>query len=253
MCRTKESISDKNRNCNNWWIPWVSIGLSIVAIVISIWRMTLFHASIFKDSFQFSYDKLGTIIGIILSAVALVISLYFIILGIGANSIRRDINNDARGAEQIIKDVVKEANGAVDSIRKDATKDIENESKENKVVFVTTIFELYSEVIGMTQAFFNTINFKEMEGIVSMQELRERIIELKLDQSRFVCNPRNLDIEDRIKEYIIQGVNFIKDLSSNKNDLILLETVMNKSTNQDIIGAAQNAYDKLKQELCPDS
>jgi uncharacterized membrane protein len=247
MCRIKESISDKNRNCNNWWIPWVSMGLSIVAIVISIWRMTLSQASIFKDDFEFSYDKLGTIIGIILSAVALVVSLYFIILGIGANSIRRDINNDANDAKQVIKDIAEEADRAVDSIRKDADcihNEIENESKDNKVIFVTTVYELYFEIIGMTEAFFNKIDIKK--EMIPVQELRERIIELKLDQSRFVCNPRNLDIEDRIKEDVIQGINFIKDLSSNKNDLDLIEAVMNKSTNQDIIDAAKNAYDKLK-------
>ncbi len=289
----KKTTTKKHNNYNNSWIPWVSLGLSFIAVVISIWRMTLANAYNYVKELEFSYDKLGTIIGILLSAVALVTSLYFIILGFRADRIRQGIEavaqetddatnaireNVAQETERIInnakintanetKKIIdnarsianSEAERIIDNANKiveEALSNIKSGAKDNRTMVVISIYELYSEVIAMTQSFFNSIRiFEEEDAVRGRNDISERIKKLKLDQCRFACDPQNLDIEDdvRVKEIIMKGIILIPDLNSNENDVKMLVEIMNKSNDPDIKGAAKFAIEQSKEKLHPDS
>ena len=242
---------------------------------------------------EFSYDKLGTIIGILLSAVALVTSLYFIVLGFRADTIRQGIEaaaqeaddatnairenvaqeteriinnakiNTANETKRIIDNARSIANSEAGRIIDNASKiveetlsNIKSGAKDNRTMVVISIYELYSEVIAMTQSFFNSISIFEEEDVIrGRNDISKRIKKLKLDQCRFACDPKNLDIEDdgRVKEIIMKGIILIPDLNSNENDLKMLVEIMNKSNDPDIKGAAQFAIKQLKEKLHPDS
>ncbi len=255
MGTKKDPLDEHNTSANKkWWIPWVAIGLAVFSLIISIWSVTLSNVRINNVDLEFSYDKLGTISGIILSAVALVISLYFIILGIGANSIRREINNDAEKA----KSTVEEINEAVRNAQSDIINDSE---KSRKSISVIVTYNLYSELIEMTQLLYGSfindsgcslIHYSDCSKTVKQRiQMSKRIIELKLAQTRNVCNVQNLDIEDKIQDIMVSSINIIKDLGTEEDDLRRLEEVRRNTKNKLIEYTAKEAYDTLDKKLHP--
>lgn len=222
----------------NYWFPKVILPLLVfISLIISIWSMVLSHASIDNNPLEFSYEALGTIIGIILSAVALVISLYFIILGISANSIRREIKNDVDNAKT-----------DVENARIDIKKYSEEANKQCSIT-AQTIYDGYSEAIAMIREFYSStfVNLpNHHSNSRQIEELGKQIIKLKLAECRFAINAESLDIAKRVS-----AINLIKELSTDENDLLLLKEVVNKTSDQAIKEVAQYAYDELMNKLNP--
>lgn len=263
MCK----INDSSKTCHliadkYWWLIWIVLGLAVISLIISIWSIILANAAIADDSsLIFDTNSLVTIIGFILATVALVVSLFFIILGIGSNSIRKEIKEDVKDAKREIGNIRNKADEVNNDIV-NTSNNIDKASKDNKEQSVTTIYNLYSDAIALTQRSYELINIKGNCSIIHhadckqiktvMDQFSKEITSLKLEQSRIACDKRNLDIEDRIMTLSISSINIIKDLSMEEDDLQRLKEVQENTKSDLIEYTARSAYEALYKRLHPE-
>lgn len=203
-------------------IAWISFGFSVSSCVVSVWSIVLANIRIEDcQELEFSYDKLGTIIGIVLSAIAIVASTYFIIIGLAANSARVEIRSDIKLAESEVKKY------------SEATED------QCKIT-AQTIYNSYSEAIASVRTLLNAVP----KG-VSGEKMDEMISSLKLAQARFSSKAKFIDLDIQL-----MGINLISNLSNDKTDMEFLKAIMDDPNERKIVKeTASHAYNVLEERL----
>lgn len=217
----------------------ILFGLVLLSLAISIWGIILFNSKVDCQQLEFSYDKLGTIVGIILSAFSLVVALFFIVLGIRADDIRKEIKSDAKESEELITGLIRQYHGRADDLSKKIGE------------FETIIYNLYSETIGMNKMSLDSVGLQKGCMIMNgancrhverlKEEMSGNLTKLKLAQARFVCQACFLD-----KDIRETGINTLVALSTDKTDLKLLEELF---YDLDVKETALDAWKRLSNKL----
>ena len=199
----------KNNTEKNNCIPWIAFGIALLALTI-----TLLHVCNVTQPTDCKLGNYNDIVGIIISSVALVVSIYLIIIGIHAYQIQNEIKNEAKDFEKLVDK----------NLGAPATQVSE------------TFYKLYSESIELLTIIHNNLPDPKSNDFIN---------ELKLAQARFACHADFID-----KDMKLAGINLLRKNSNSTSDINLLEEVINNpKSDKDIRGAALYAYKDIKNRL----
>lgn len=214
-------------------VIWISIGLAALALIVSVWNVCQSNITIDCKELEFSYDKLGTLIGIVLSSFSLVAAMFFIVLSFKAEHISRRMELDVEKARMEINEQIGQIQKHVDIISKKI-----GEAD-------TTMYNLYSETIGLNRISLGSVGFQETCMILKgaeckhieelKSEMNEQLTKLKIEQARFVCRSCWID-----KEKKISAINQLSVLSRDKLDLELLKKIYDDITEDENVRIVAN-------------
>lgn len=193
----------------------IYLGLFVVIFSIATMGLVFSLSDINTNFLCFSSDKLGSIIGVFVSTVALVVTTYFVVLAISAYSHIRDIQQNRKKIDELISDWINKNEQAIKLLRN----------------YAETLYEEIDEEIALEELKNNDVSDKI-----------KRRNSLRIRRARLSYRCPMLDYKDRIKL-----LNELASIGELKDIRPIKELIVNEDG--DIKAAAELVLEDLQKKL----
>lgn len=215
-------LEDKKNKVN--WSVWVAISLSVLALGIATWAIVLVNSEYDNEALDFSYDKLGTLIGIYVSVVGIVFSLYFVVIGLDVKNQKKEIDSSFENLKKeiskreeefiVLKNNTERLNSSIEQKSSELNKEIDN-ARTILTLNIKSIADYYETMIGVLREYANKTDQEDI--------LCKFCDPLQLERARIICQFEQLSMEKRI-----QGIEEMGNYSKSKKDIEESLNILNR-------------------------
>lgn len=216
----------ERRNSNSTRIgQYITKTFSIVAIGLAIYAVVLANSNIDCSSLQFCDNNLATFIGIFFTVMGVVLSLYFVIIGINVYNIKKDLEQELAEIRQK-----------------------EEQTKETMECSSDSLYDYFGDLIEIIKI-MTTGNLSPIPSDFScptagdnnenVKRIRNRV---KRAQAIFACKAKSMSIEKRKS-----GILTLASVCESNRDIVYLDAIIEcEEESKDIVKTAKKVKEQIK-------
>lgn len=214
---------------------WIYGGAILLLFILVIIALTLANVHIEYDNIVFSFEKVGNILGIIISVFGLLVTSYFVVLAIDAYSHIKEIRNCKNLLESLIKEWQKQAEETNNKM------DVNDKKARKLIGQITESINNYSDFIYNDLA--EQIALEGQKNITKTDKLKRRN-SLFIRQSRLsYLFPM---LENSVREKLLLQLG---DIGEEEDLEAIRKITQDENEPKRLRDIAELVYDQLKRKL----